>query len=78
MRKYTHDHAIWLKYPFITAWGKQLRSFDSYIMQQCRLADKDKAPRSAVFKDIDGEWVLFKDIENENIKEDMLNYLNYF
>lgn len=43
------------RYPFIVKWGKELQSYDYYIVNQCYKAEADNAPENAIYER-DGKW----------------------
>lgn len=51
-----------MDYPYIRAWGEQMGSHRSYILDQVSEARKEKAPEDAFYRSADtGEWVRWKD-----------------
>jgi len=56
-------------YRNIRVWGKLTGSRQYYIDAQVKLAEKDNAPETAVYRGSDGVWVTSADVENENIKK---------
>lgn len=54
---------LWKKYRYIVAWGIYTGSYDYYIDEQVRLAEREGAPVNAIFKRaLSGEWALFQDL----------------
>lgn len=51
-------------YPYIIAWGRMMKSEESYIERQLELATNEKAPKEAIYKK-DDKWELI----NEEIKK---------
>lgn len=51
-------------YPWIRKWGKYLTSGGSYIQQQIKLARKDGAPATAIYKRETGKWATIDDVTN--------------
>lgn len=43
-------------YPEIRKWGKEMCSYDYYIINQQLEAKRDKAPSNATYKKEDGTW----------------------
>jgi hypothetical protein len=61
---------IFLKYPYIYAWGKLMGSTEGYITEQCLRAEKDFSPCNSVY--FNGEvW-----IATNSIRADLLERLN--
>ncbi len=56
-------------YPCIVKWGRQLGSYDDYIKQQLELAEQDKAPRNAIYRQDDGTWATADDCREKVIRE---------
>lgn len=63
------------EYKHIRAWGLMMGSFEYYIKQQQAEASEDNAPLDAIYKR-GGTWFLFRDIENEQTKEQVKYYLS--
>ena len=57
-------------YPAIRLWGKHLGSFQSYIEQQVKLAEKDEAPATSLYKGGDG-WITLRELENVALLRDL-------
>jgi len=52
-------------YPYITAWGKMLGSFDYYIKNVIEQAQKENAPKRSVYKRAVGTWCTLDDCNKE-------------
>lgn len=54
-------------YPFITAWGRYMGSFQYYIDQQIALAMIEDAPEDAIYRAaMSGEWVRMADVTSQH------------
>jgi hypothetical protein len=54
---------IFVSYPFIRLWGKEMGSFPYYINDQIARATEDRAPYNAIYRRDDGVWRTVDDIE---------------
>ena len=57
-----------MKYPYLRAWGYYLGLSKDYIDRQVRRATYDKAPHTAIYKTVGGEWKTVNDLKNDNTK----------
>lgn len=61
---------LFIKYPYIVAWGKKLGSFGYYIENQCRQAEIDKAPaKSVYYSSSDKRWITIDECHTATISE---------
>ena len=68
----TRKDAIKYQYRYIRAWGIMMHSYEYYIRDQIELARKDKAPEDAIFKDIDGVWYCYSNMDDSNPHKDVV------
>ena len=57
-----------MDYKYIRAWGSMLESFPSYIENEVKRAQNDKAPQTAIYRKSDGTWAIFEDIQSDATK----------
>lgn len=62
------------KYRHIAAWGRLLGSYNYFIELQQALAEEEGAPETACYKNREGVWVTFENL-NENARLEMLPLL---
>lgn len=56
-----------MKYPYIQAWGTNLRSFQSFINAEKARAKKDNAPEDAIYFSVERQrWILVDELEESN------------
>lgn len=60
-----------MKYPYIRAWHYRSGSFQYYINEQVKAAEKDGAPQNAIYKSGNGEWRTIDDVTNLVAKEEV-------
>lgn len=57
-----------LKYPCIVEWCRVMQSFEYYVINQLFQAEKDNAPRNAIYTKDDGKWETADGISNPAYK----------
>lgn len=65
-----------LKYPFVYAWDRMLGSYEEWSEREQERAEKESAPLDAVYRDSDGKWVSFKNVQSFRTKRRIWNWLN--
>lgn len=63
MRSHTHEPK---EYMAIRLWGKNLGSYDSYILNQQESASRDDAPIDAIYRSHEGKWKAVSDLAIEH------------
>lgn len=70
----TANKAVMDKYSYIVKWGKYMQSFEYYIINQCYTAQTDNAPTNAIFKNDDGTWSTFDQINSQSTRRAVESY----
>ena len=66
-------------YPLVRAWCAMSGSFDYYTSEQIRLAEQDRAPQDAIYRDVTtGNWRRFQDIKYDETKLMVARYADVF
>lgn len=58
-----------IKYKYLWAWDRMMNSCYEWSRRQQLEAKEDNAPNDVVYKDTNGKWHRFKDVESENTKK---------
>ena len=58
-----------IKYKYLYAWDIMMHSSPLWINDMQETAANEDAPEDALYKDVDGTWHRFKDVESENTKK---------
>lgn len=51
-------------YPYVMAWGLYMGSNKPYILEQIKLAELERAPIDATYRDAHGIWHTFTQLDN--------------
>ncbi len=57
-----------IKYKYLYAWDMMMHSSPLWIKDMQETAANEGAPEDAIYKDVDGNWHRFIDIESETTK----------
>lgn len=57
-----------VKYKYLYAWDMMMHSSFSWIAEMQREAARDNAPEDAVYKDSEGNWRRFAEVESEETR----------
>lgn len=57
-----------IKYKYLYAWDRMMRSTLAWSEQKQRQAEMENAPIDCIYRDTDGTWHIFGNIENQETK----------
>ena len=58
-----------MKYKYLYAWDLMMHSGQYWIDMKQREAKEDNAPDDVIYKDVNGKWHRFGDIQSEETKQ---------
>lgn len=58
-----------IKYKYLWAWDTMMHSGRYWKDMKQREAERDNAPEDVIYKDTNGKWHRFKDIQSEETKQ---------
>lgn len=58
-----------IKYKYLWAWDRMMRSDYGWSKRLQGLAEQEKAPIDCIYRDITGKWHRFRDIKTEETKQ---------
>ena len=61
-----------IPYPYVRAWYYGTGSFPQWVSLMVHTAKKDGAPRDAIYKDQNGRWHTFLDIQSEGTVRELV------
>lgn len=57
-----------IKYPYLYAWDRMMGSNTGWSKVMQQEAEKDKAPKDAIYKSVDGVWATYGEIKSLDTK----------
>jgi len=58
-----------IEYKYLWAWDTMMHSGQCWKDMKQREAEEDNAPEDVIYKDTNGKWHRFKDIQSEETKQ---------
>lgn len=62
-----------IKYKYLYAWDRMMGSLGSWFQMNQQRATEEKAPETAIYRDVNGKWHVFEDIQNMETKNRIQN-----